>query len=116
MYAKKVSLTLAAACMLLFGAQGVSAQDARLNSLVKYEDLNLNDKEHAKALYVRVLRAAKKVCTASSSTDLNGRTHFKACTDKAVSGAVADINHPNLSHHHFVRTGEQVPPVSMAGR
>ena len=116
MYATKVVSALALAGVLLFGAQGVSAQDSRLNSLVRYDDLNLSDKEHAKALYVRVLRAAKKVCTASASTDLNGRTHFKACTDRAVSGAVADINHPNLSHHHFVRTGEQVPPVSMAGR
>ena len=116
MCATKVTQAFAIVCVMLFVSQAASAQDARLNSLVKYEDLNLNDKEHAKALYVRVLRAAKKVCTSSASTDLNGRTHFKACTDKAVSSAVASINHPNLSHHHFVRTGEQVPPVAIAGR
>src|SRR5687767_13659944 len=68
---------------------------------VSYADLDISRAPGASTLYHRIEAAARKVCTPASSGDpLRFRMQFKACYNKAVEDAVAQVNKPALVALH----------------
>jgi UrcA family protein len=76
---------------------------------VKFRDLDLSKPEGAAALYQRIERSARLVCTDSSSPYDAGRVEtFKRCYEGAIQDAVASINQPQLTALHRAKTEKPV--------
>ena len=76
---------------------------------VKFRDLDLSKPEGAAALYQRIERSARLVCTDSSSPYDAGRVDtFKRCYEAAIQDAVASINQPQLTALHRAKTEKPV--------
>lgn len=58
---------------------------------VHYDDLNLASADGAKALTVRVQRAAKRVCDANGDRSLGAREQSQACAKAAVARAMPQV-------------------------
>ncbi len=70
------------------------------SQVVRYGDLNLSSDEGVRALYHRIRKAARKVCTeANDSVQLQQRS-FRVCVDSAVANAVDKVNRPALTAMH----------------
>ena len=68
---------------------------------VSFADLNLNASAGAAALYRRIQRAARQVCSQNDGGHGLGRyADWKLCYDGAVSGAVEKVNSPLLTALH----------------
>jgi UrcA family protein len=66
---------------------------------VKYADLNVSSTSGAASLYNRIRVAADTVCRPFqplNPADLEARTIFAACVQKAMSNAINEINEPAL--------------------
>jgi UrcA family protein len=95
-----------------------SAVDAPLQYVVRLADLNLSSDAGVTALYSRLRRAARWVCIPPEHADLGRRAEYQACTEKAITDAVANVNSPLLTQHHLLQSkGNRVgfarrdPPV-----
>jgi len=66
---------------------------------VKYADLNLSTEEGSRALYGRLVIAARRVCPESADTLLGLRQNRDAqrCVTDAVQRAVKEIRNPKLA-------------------
>jgi UrcA family protein len=72
---------------------------------VKFRDLDLSKPEGAAALYQRIERSARLVCTDSSSPYDAGRVAtFDRCYKAAVQDAVSTIDQPQLTALHHAKT------------
>ncbi len=68
---------------------------------VSYADLDISRPAGAASLYHRIEAAARKVCTPASTGDyLRTRANFRACYNKAVDAAVAQVDKPALLALH----------------
>jgi UrcA family protein len=64
---------------------------------VSYGDLQLSRPGDARALYIRLQRAAESVCVAPSRYELERYAAFERCAQAALRDAVARINSPELT-------------------
>lgn len=67
------------------------AGEAARTSEVRYDDLNLASAGGAKALTIRVERAAKRVCDANGDRSLDAAIEAKACTKIAIARAMPQV-------------------------
>ncbi|MGH8284241.1 MAG: UrcA family protein [Steroidobacteraceae bacterium] len=95
---------LSGLAVLVCGAFGDPALSAtpdpeRLTRTVRYGDLDLSSPAGAKALYRRIQTAARGVCPARGRGVVSIE-RWAACYEKAVSDAVASVNHEALTALH----------------
>jgi UrcA family protein len=87
---------------------------------VSYADLRLESQAGINALYHRIETAAATVCgePAYKQGRLAGaHQDWRHCLDKAVDGAVGEVNNVALSRYHLAQTGRRVgPDEQVAGR
>jgi UrcA family protein len=76
---------------------------------VRYADLNVASVEGATVLYSRIRHAAENVCAQFEGNRLEVNGRRKACIEKAISGAVIEVNAPALSALYGAKTGKEVP-------
>ena len=75
------------------------------SATVRYEDLNLQTRQGAGALYTRLSKAASNVCGGLTDEPYLTLTHsYSVCRTKALSKAVREVNRPLLTQvfdqHH----------------
>jgi len=101
------TLNLFAPALLLCGSM-LSAANAATPSdvpttVVKFADLDTTHPAGMQELYRRLDRAARTVCAPLESELVGSRAlaaaRYTACVDKAVAGAVAQINHADFSDY-----------------
>jgi UrcA family protein len=74
-----------------------------LQKIVRYDDLDLHGSAGANVLYRRIESAAKSVCQAFDSRDLQRQTLFKQCVSDAIARAVATVDAIELSELHLAK-------------
>lgn len=67
------------------------AAEATKTAEVHYDDLNLASADGAKALTVRVERAAKRVCDVNGDRSLSAASQSKACAKVAIARAMPQV-------------------------
>jgi UrcA family protein len=86
-----------------------SATPTEPNIKVKFRDLDLTEPEGVAALYQRIERSARLVCTDSSSPWDAGRVAtMQRCYEAAIKDAVSAINQPQLTALHRAKTEKPV--------
>jgi UrcA family protein len=74
---------------------------------VRFSDLNLGTAEGVQALYLRIEKAARRVCNADAEPgDPLWHTHWRYCYKTAVAKAVSDVNNQWLTAMHRQKNGE----------
>jgi UrcA family protein len=74
-----------------------AADDGVRSQKVSYADLDISKPAGAKALYSRIVTAARQVCANNGPRDLGAMQQVNACTDHAIDKAVKDVDSPALS-------------------
>ena len=67
---------------------------------VRYSDLNLSTADGVRVLYQRLKAASRNVCRAYEGRELARVSSWRACYDEALTGAVTQLNIPNLTAAH----------------
>jgi UrcA family protein len=98
-----LSATMVAGVSNAAEAGGVASQQA-----VTYKDLNLNSNAGIQILYRRIENAANQVCGNVGARDLRAASAQKACVERAISKAVADVNSPMLTMVSVVKSSDSV--------
>lgn len=75
---------------------------------VKFDDLNVGSPSGVQALYDRIHRAAKRVC---SQSDPLQQIAAKACTQKAEARAIATVSLPQLTAFYQMKSGDHSQPL-----
>jgi UrcA family protein len=89
----------------------VYADSAEPAKLVRFSDLNLNNREGAKLLYRRIRSAAREVCGPALRTGTRiPSAEWQACVANAVTAAVQGVDRPMLTAYHDEYTGRAIPP------
>jgi UrcA family protein len=96
---KMLALTLALGAPLLATAADAVSDVPSLT--VRYDDLNLGNKQGVKTLHHRIERAAQDVCGPSARAGSRVQSiAWRDCVSAAVAGAVAAVDQPALSAYH----------------
>jgi UrcA family protein len=98
-----VAAVLASAGTLPANADAATFADSARQSVVRYDDLDLNSEAGALALYERVEAAARRVCPDNGVRDLNWLRAMRACREDAVARAVAAIPSAKVAAIHVER-------------
>ena len=88
---------LAGPAMLTYAA---TPDDVVPSVVVKYGDLNLSTEEGNRALYRRIVAAARQVCPDEGLRDLQAFAVSRACRDAAIARAVAAVPSRRLAELH----------------
>ena len=95
------------ASLLAFGGVAIRVQAAEpaqsYTTIVRYGDLNLDSDQGAKVLYARISSGAGSVCSSLEGRDLRDlaeRKLWQGCFDKAVAGAVGQVNQARVTALH----------------
>jgi UrcA family protein len=95
-------ITLAMILCGVVGAAGIGAvsaatpDDESLSVAVKYDPQSLSTQDGARALYRKLVRAAKEVCPTNSASPLVPSAAVAECRAQSVARAVFKINNPSL--------------------
>jgi UrcA family protein len=97
--------TARAAAFLLCGAIALctlqvaarAADEGLPSRKVSYADLDISQPAGAKALYGRIVRAARAVCQYSPTDPVGSTVEAARCVDHAIDKAVKDVGSPALS-------------------
>ena len=85
-----------AACLALGAASNAhAANEPTLR--VSYGDLNLATGQGSRALYGRIVDAARAVCVADDIRDLSAVAAARACRQQAIARAVRQVHNPMLA-------------------
>jgi UrcA family protein len=84
-----------ALCTLQVTAQ--AADDVLPSKKVSYADLDISQPAGAKALYGRIVKAAREVCNYTGYDQLGAAQVRNRCIDYAIAKAVKDVGSPALS-------------------
>jgi UrcA family protein len=86
-------------------AQAATASDETSSMKVSYGDLNLSTTQGNKALYARIVAAARTVCAAYDvdGRDLHAVAIERSCEERAISQAVQDVHSTQLAAISSVR-------------
>ncbi len=101
-------------CSSLIGVCAAAETDPP-QTTVKYADLNLASPEGAAALYARIHRAARQVCSPLDGRDLTSKMQMDSCVHKAIASAVAKVDQPALFNAYDARN-HRPPPIILATR
>jgi UrcA family protein len=83
------------------GGAGAAGLDSDVPSVVvKYSEQSLATDEGVYTLYRRIKDAAKQVCPAEETRDLNRQSHIKECRNQAVARAIRQIANSRLAALH----------------
>jgi UrcA family protein len=106
----RVPLVFATGMLLTFAAvTGAHANEEPVRSeTVKFDDLNVGTPSGVQALYDRIHRAAKRVC---SEPDALQQVAARACTQKAEARAIATVSLPQLTAYYQMKTGDHPQPL-----
>jgi len=106
----RVPLVFATGMLLAFAAvTGAHASDEPVRSeTVKFDDLNVGAASGVQALYDRIHRAARRVC---SQPDPLQQIAAKVCTQKAEARAIATVSLPQLTAYYQMKTGDHSQPL-----
>lgn len=89
------------------------ADQAAVQTVVRYADLNLDQQQGASALYARLEKAARHVCRAYDSRELRRQQLQKACEERALADAVEKVDHAAVTSLHAadarIRVAQQRP-------
>lgn len=98
-------------------ARAATPADDAYSVTVQFADLDLNRQAGIATLYLRIKGAARRVCDQQVS-DLLARRIYPVCVKRAVSEAVAHINHPMLTDYVAQLGGKpaKTAPISVAAR
>ena len=88
-------LMIAATLIAAFAAGVQAAEAGKVH--VNFADLNVNGGKGAKVLYQRIRHAADDVCGVTEPRNFAEFAVTKACKDKAIADAVAQVNVPTLN-------------------
>lgn len=80
--------------------QASSSWDQPRTQVVSYQSSDLNRPANVAKLYKRIHVAAEQVCREFVKRDTSNLNRLHQCIDGAVSEAVAQVNHPQLSSLH----------------
>jgi UrcA family protein len=98
---RKILLTLLAGSLIgsiCAATAGAATADSDVPSVtVRYDDLNLSSEAGTRALYNRLVVAAKQVCPDDSSRQLATLQLVKVCREQAVINAARQIPSPQLA-------------------
>jgi UrcA family protein len=94
--------TLAAVCAMLL-VDSAQAQDKVYSAqrLVRFADLNLNDRDGVEALYRRIQGAAKVVCGWPGPVAPEWWRPSKECTNHAIAQAITAVGNPALTSRYL---------------
>ncbi len=110
-YLPILAFAVVAACPLLAHAQGT---DARRTETVRYEDLDLNNREGAVTLFRRLHNAAADVCaTPADGSGPAAVPVYQRCVDHALGDAVSEVGQPALTAYAQAR-GVPLPSPARA--
>jgi UrcA family protein len=102
-------------CSAAVASPASAAIDQPATYVVRFADLDLSRIDGAATLYNRIRLAANQVCAPLESRDLGLLVKDRACVDKAIADAVANVNRPLLSQYHQLHTkGDKVGLVQLA--
>ena len=102
-------------CSAAIASPASAAIDAPATSVVRFADVDLSKIEGAAAVDSRIRLAANQVCRPLESRDLGLMVKYRACVDKAIADAVANVNRPLLSQYHQLHTkGDKFGLVQLA--
>jgi UrcA family protein len=100
----RASITAFVLCTSLV-AYSASAEPKAKSQAVSYADLDLSKPAGAQTLYKRIKAAARNVCgPVDQYTFQTPSKTFRACFDKAVADAVAQVDRPSLTALHREET------------
>jgi UrcA family protein len=94
----------AAATIASDTAAASAAADAPPRVVVKYGDLDIATHDGARILYRRIVAAARRVCVAPESRDLQAMTAAYACREAAVAAAVRQVDSAKLAAEFAARS------------
>ena len=102
-----IGIATLAAGLVVNQASAAPSDDAPRSVVVRYSDLNLTQPQDARALYARILTAARIACGDVSSADLARFGQFKVCVNQAVTNAVATVNVHQVTEIHQAQSLRQ---------
>jgi UrcA family protein len=73
---------------------------------VKFDDLNLNNRDDVATLYARIKAAANEVCEPLDSRSIDTFLHVRRCKEQAISRAVTDAQSSVLETFHMAATNQ----------
>jgi UrcA family protein len=99
-YRRTAVAIAAVAATLIVAAPRAAHADALAPSVkVDYSDLNLTSDQGSRALYSRIVYAARAVCVTGDGSIRNLHQYAieRSCVDSAVANAVRDVHSPKLA-------------------
>lgn len=94
---KRLTSGLLLAGVLLAGPALAAEDPALRTTTVRYTDLDLATAEGARALYGRILSAARRVCPEPSQWNRKARSAMRRCRAEAIAAAVARVGNARLA-------------------
>jgi UrcA family protein len=84
--------------------------------VLSFSKLDLNNQPGAKALFLRIVSAARRVCNPSeeASSNLASRAYRQRCVDESVARAVADVHSFALTRYYSFAKGEAPAELAVA--
>jgi UrcA family protein len=108
--------TLMTVFALTLGVQSADAappQDVP-SIVVHFADLDVSRDEGASALYRRLKSAAETVCAPLDDRDVARHMKFRACVQRAISTAVAQVDQPAVTRYYEAKTNRQNALIKVA--
>lgn len=94
------TLSLVCAAVLVFAAAPAFAEEQR-SEVVRFSDLDLNDRSDADELIARIQRAAHRVCGTNSGQPLSQWDAGRECAGETTELAVRDVGHPIVLGQYY---------------
>ena len=96
-----VTALCALSSSLVSSEAGASASDPGIpTATVRYSDLDLTTTDGLHVLYQRLRVASRQVCRAYEGPELTQFSHWQACYNQALNGAVTQLKLPGLTSLH----------------
>jgi UrcA family protein len=108
--------TLMTVCALTLGFQSAEAAppEAVPSIVVHFGDLDVTRGEGATALFRRLKSAAETVCAPLDDRDVARHMKFRACVQRAISTAVAQVDQAALTRYYEANTGRHNAAIKVA--
>ena len=98
------------ATIIVFGFAATNVANADPQSpqslTVQFGDLNLNNAQGVDALFKRIKKAAKDVCSEFEGRTLSKKWLYSKCVDTALSTAITRVARPKLSQYLAERSAK----------
>jgi len=112
MYRFTTLMTVFALTLGFQSADAAPPQDVP-SIVVRFSDLDVSGNEGATALYRRLKGAAETVCAPLDDREVARHMAFKACVQRAISTAVAQVNRPALTRYYEAKANRRNAPIKV---